>query len=371
MCCSAIDNATRGLLGLDPPQVSVLCGLWFSLGHSTIVIVVNIAIAVSLDIYDKLDKVGTIGGIVGASVSASFLFIIGVANSIILYGIIRRRRLRRYNGDTAHDDEHASTLTMRIVGPVTRFVNRPWKMYPVGVLFGFGFDTASSIALLAITGVAQQKVSQTAIAVLPFLFTAGMSLVDSVDSVLMVYAYAGFPEGPNKWRILHSPPKAREEERVISIRAQSSAAQTVVPDEGRQDIEPAVIVALEDPDSKDSKVGDDDADDADQSPEAAITRVKRNSMSDLSIVLTLMSILVAFSISLITIMGLIGDNCAKCRDAAESDPGLAGKWWRAWAKANDKSGIIGACIVGAFLLVVISWYTLRYLYRRRRLQVTV
>jgi len=93
-----------------------------------------------------------------------------------------------------------------------------------------------------------------------------------------------------------------------------------------------------------------------------MTRVKRNTMSTLSIVLTTMSILLAFSISFIEIMGLIGDNCAKCQAAASAPNGggLAGQWWRGWARANDNSGYIGAAIVGAFVIIVGGWYVTRW-----------
>ncbi|EJD50845.1 NicO-domain-containing protein [Auricularia subglabra TFB-10046 SS5] len=358
---SAIDNATRGLLALDPPQVSVLCGLWFSLGHSTIVIIVNVAIAVSVDVYDKLDKVGSVGGIVGAAVSASFLFLIGLANSIILYGIIRRRRRAR----DGEEEGPTHTVMMRILGPVTRFVDRPWKMYPVGVLFGFGFDTASSIALIAITAVAQRKVHQAAVAILPFLFTAGMSLVDSLDSVLMVYSYAGFPEADNRFNLIEGKtvgPDSKADSQVAinpSSRPEAGEEQPAprLGDEGR-DVEALEYSArVEQDDAHPAKPMQDDV-------ELAITKVKKNTMSNLSIVLTIMSILVAFSISLITTMGLIGENCKACREAAESDPGLPGRWWRAWAAANDQSGYIGAAIVAAFLVVVVAWYAVKYYARR-------
>ncbi|KAF7299006.1 Nickel/cobalt efflux system [Mycena indigotica] len=87
---SAIDNATRGLLGMG--QLPVTCGLYFSLGHSTIVVAVTVALAVSSSIYSRLDGVGNVGGIIGAAVSGTFLFIVGLANSIILWRIIRQRR---------------------------------------------------------------------------------------------------------------------------------------------------------------------------------------------------------------------------------------------------------------------------------------
>lgn len=367
---SAIDNATRGLISLG--QLPVTCGLFFSLGHSTVVIVVNVAIAISTSVYEKLDGVGQVGGIVGSAVSASFLFLVGLANSMILWRIIRQRRAERARrkrqleeGEREiatytepADKVNDSMLMMRILGPVVKFVNRPWKMYPVGVLFGFGFDTASSIALLAVSGIAKRSADGTAIApgdivILPLLFTAGMSLIDSLDSVLMVYSYSDFCE--------HSLALFRRVD-------PSPNAGTLEP------LPAADPPAAEKPD--DEKKGEAPGKEADALPisvsstEAAqqantdtdrLLELKHNTMSNLSIILTLMSILVAFSISLITTMGLIGDNCAKCRAAAEAADGggLAGSWWRAWARANDNSGYIGAGIVGAFLLVVVCWYAHR------------
>ncbi|KAH7098811.1 NicO-domain-containing protein [Auriculariales sp. MPI-PUGE-AT-0066] len=285
-----------GLLALNPPQTSVLCGFWFSMGHSTIVIAVNIAIACSVTVYDRLGNVSDVGGIVGASVSGSFLFLIGLANSL---------RCAEYS-HIMHGG-----LMMRIFGPISRF------MYPVGVLFGFGFDTASTIALLGITAVAQSSIQSGMIALLPFIFTAGMSLVDSLDSILMAYAYAGIPNRSIRFKLF----------------------ETAMPG-------PSEFLAGE------------NATEVDQA--------KRVAMSNLSIVLTLMSILLAFSISLITIMSLIGDNCKSCQQAAGNNEGLPGKWWRAWADAADKSGYIGASIVAAFLAIVAGYYSVRWIAGKRR-----
>jgi len=148
---SAIDNATRGLISLG--QLPVTCGLFFSLGHSTIVLAVNVAIAISTDVADRIDGVGHVGGVVGSSVSAFFLFVVGLANSIILHRVLRKRRLNKKRreeqlargeqpdelGDVPEDDgQYNNTIMMKILGPVVRFVDHPWKMYPVGLLFGFG-----------------------------------------------------------------------------------------------------------------------------------------------------------------------------------------------------------------------------------------
>ncbi|THH20116.1 hypothetical protein EW146_g1211 [Bondarzewia mesenterica] len=391
---SAIDNATRGLISLG--QLPVTCGLFFSLGHSTIVIVVNVAIAISTDIADKIGGVGMVGGIVGSSVSATFLFIVGLANSIILYRALKKRRQNKKrraeqlargeapnNMDDIVEDEdkYNRTIMMRILGPIVKFVDRPWKMYPVGVLFGFGFDTASSIALLAVSAVAKKRSRWEGHSIRRYrnptyndaklLFTAGMTLLDSTDSILMLYSYSGFPE--RSFALFETIPEEPQNE---TIAAQAAAAdidavavtaarapsavdieQRVFPPTHGQVIKPTEMTSSpEDGASQASLVGK-NIDVNVREVEEIVKRdmrVKRNMISGLSIILTFMSILVAFCISLITIMGLIGDNCAQCQAAANAEDGggLAGRWWRFWAKANDNSGYIGAAIVGAFLLVV-------------------
>ncbi|KAH9065490.1 NicO-domain-containing protein [Lactarius vividus] len=400
---SAIDNATRGLISLG--QLPVTCGLFFSLGHSTIVIVINVAIAISTDVADKIGGVGQVGGVVGSSVSAAFLFIVGLANSIILHRVLRkRRRVRRNNErkeqqlargeqpdeseDVLEDDgQYSNTIMMKILGPVVRFVDRPWKMYPVGVLFGFGFDTASSIALLAASVVAKKgtdtkSVPPADIVILPMLFTAGMTLLDSIDSILMLYSYTGFPD--RRFHVFE-PAEVEGVSEGQSTTYQKAAATTRTSRSGNDDsnqlglpvgVDPASRPQSEQSSEQDKKrqveIIVEDADENIRDIRKKARRdmaVKRNMMSGLSIVLTLMSIIVAFSISLITVMGLIGDKCAKCRGAAESDRGLAGKWWRLWAKANDNSGYIGAGIVGTFVLVVGGWYGGRWVlnkWKKRR-----
>jgi len=394
---SAIDNATRGLLNLG--QLTVTCGLFFSLGHSTIVIAVIVAIAISTDVYDKINGVSDVGGVIGAAVSASFLFIVGLANSIILYKILQRRRRRRarvnasteesaplepVEHDPAEDNrKDEKTLMLRLLGPMINFVDRPWKMYPVGVLFGLGFDTASSIALLAVSALAKNgtkngDLGQGTIVIFPFLFTAGMTLIDSVDSVLMIHSYAGFPE--QSWALIKRR-KDRGKQRVAlvhpNVEDATARAETAVggsddttnadkkspSDENPQvsEIEGVDAVSLRD----DVPLNVDTDDDVQRR-----IRIKQTTMSNLSIILTVISIVVAFTISFITIMGLIADNCKPCKDAADAEDGggLAGSWWRFWDNANDAIGFIGAGIVGVFVLVVIGWYIGVWIVKKRRLR---
>ncbi|KAI0822016.1 NicO-domain-containing protein [Trametes gibbosa] len=391
---SAIDNATRSLINMG--QLPVTCGLFFSLGHSTIVVVVNVAIAISTDVYNHIDGVGAVGGIVGAAVSASFLFIVGLANSIILFRILRKRHQEAgptsdargqstHEGKDPRDDEddslkesHGNTLMMKIIGPIVTFVDRPWKMYPVGVLFGFGdlcFDTASSIALLAISAIAKREpdgrqIPSGYIIILPLLFTVGMTLIDSVDSVVMLYSYAGFPE--RTFALFESRPQAPALPRSATPPRAGPSSTSVALSPDVAESPRRGPGAEHDSDGKGDSCGKvgavtlvSDVDvDADEPVRRRTLRVKHNAMSNLSILLTIMSILVAFSISLITVMGLVGDNCTPCQNAANAEDGggLAGRWWRGWAKANDNSGYIGAAIVGSFITVVGSWYGARYLY---------
>ncbi|TFK40851.1 high-affinity nickel-transport protein-domain-containing protein [Crucibulum laeve] len=405
---SAIDNATRGLINLG--QLSVTCGLFFSLGHSTIVVVITVAIAISTDVYNRIHGVGTIGGIVGASVSGAFLFIIGLANSVILWKIIRRRRrdaararLRASSQDPSLDTEggpggeekddpkHNHMIMMRILGPVITFVNRPWKMYPVGVLFGFGFDTASSIALIGVSALARPSSSSSSsssntehhlfpssyIVILPLLFTAGMTLIDSIDSVLMLYSYAGFVERGKGWKIVErqhltdvtTDVSEKMAEGLGELPANQEAEESK---DENEDEEKASGLPANDQEQKKAE-GEEEKEPANSASDiesrlSRDARVKMNVMSGLSIILTLMSILVAFSISLITIMGLIGENCSACVAAAEAEDGggLTGRWWRGWAEANEQAGYIGVAIVGAFLAIVVGWYGGRWMMRRWR-----
>ncbi|KAI0304491.1 high-affinity nickel-transport protein-domain-containing protein [Multifurca ochricompacta] len=403
---SAIDNATRGLISLG--QLPVTCGLFFSLGHSTIVIVVNVAISISTDVADKIGGVGQVGGVIGSSVSAFFLFIVGFANSIILHKVLRKRRQNKKRReqqlargiqpdeieDMSEDDgQYNNTIMMKILGPVVRFVDRPWKMYPVGLLFGFGFDTASSIALLAASAIAKKGTDAKGIPpadviILPMLFTAGMTLLDSVDSILMLYSYTGFSE--RRFRLYELPggndsPEPEHQRTVYREAAATSTAVIQVSQSRSGDLNhnclPANAEPGESPQSVQSGASERDKKEhmealVVENADAIIMDIrkkaeremilKRSMMSGLSIVLTLMSIIVAFSISLITIMGLVEDKCAGCHAAAESDKGFAGKWWRFWAKANDNSGYIGAGIVGTFVLVVGGWYGGRWAFSKTK-----
>jgi nickel/cobalt transporter (NiCoT) family protein len=189
---AAIDNVTRKLMQEGQRPLSV--GFFFSLGHSTIVLVAALAVYLTAAVVaTQFDAVKSVGAIVGTSISAFFLIAIALVNIVILRGVWQTFKEVRKGG--GYPDQSVDTLLGggmlgRIFRPLFRMVSRPWHMYPIGVLFGLGFDTATEVALLGISAAAAAKgLSVVAMAVFPMLFTAGMTLVDTTDGILMVGAY--------------------------------------------------------------------------------------------------------------------------------------------------------------------------------------
>jgi high-affinity nickel-transport protein len=193
---AAIDNTTRKLMHEGQRPLSV--GFFFSLGHSTIVFALGLLVVVGVR-----GLSGAVGsddstlhqatGLVGPLISGSFLFLIGILNLLVLAGILRVfARLRRGEFDEAEleDQLEARGLMTRFYGRATRAVRKPWHMYPLGLLFGLGFDTATEIALLVLAGgAAASGLPFYAILCLPILFAAGMSLFDTIDGAFMNFAY--------------------------------------------------------------------------------------------------------------------------------------------------------------------------------------
>ncbi|PWN50558.1 hypothetical protein IE53DRAFT_387119 [Violaceomyces palustris] len=411
------------------PRRPVTVGLFFSLGHSTIVLSVLIAIAISTSVIDRLGGVSDVGGVIGTAVSGSFLFLIGIINSFLLYSSWSKNRRRRLNppGHQRQDSpsrlgdgegerseqkgesgdggveggkeelggkgkgerlgemdgeagrKHFKGITTRFAMPLLKLVDRPYKMYPVGVLFGLGFDTAGSIALLGVAAAASSSSSSSddvdagkgksdaAIVLLALLFTAGMTLVDSLDSVLMVHAYA-----PDAWNRRSKP----GHDHVTNSTGQGGKAWwrhgrfALLQTEREQD---GQAIRFDD-----GGVG-----------KKELESNKKDKAINLSHLLTLLSIILALAISIIELVGLVGDQCSRCSSAADRqesyealDPserkkqaseggdgggggGLEGRWWLFWRKANDQSGLIGAGIVGTFLFLLLAWYASRYIAKRR------
>ncbi|HST76362.1 MAG TPA: HoxN/HupN/NixA family nickel/cobalt transporter [Acetobacteraceae bacterium] len=187
---AAIDNVVRKLMHDGGRPMTV--GLWFSLGHSTVVILACIAVAAAASaMQGSLEGARVIGGAIGTSLSAAFLIAIALINLGILRDVWRRFRRARLGVAPAEEDLFATGgLFAQLLRPVLRAVRRGWHMYPLGFLFGLGFDTATEIGLLGISATqAAQGLSPWRTLIFPALFTAGMALVDTADSVLMVGAY--------------------------------------------------------------------------------------------------------------------------------------------------------------------------------------
>jgi nickel/cobalt transporter (NiCoT) family protein len=190
---AAIDNVTRKLMQEGKRPVAV--GFMFSLGHSTIVVIGSILIAATaLALQHRIDSLRVIGGMIGTSVSVLFLFAIAIVNLVVLRSVYRAfQRVRRGEPYVEEDFNlllsHRGFLS-RLFRPVFNMIRSSWHMYPLGVLFGLGFDTATEIGLLGISASEASKgLPLWSILVFPALFAAGMLLIDTTDNILMLGAY--------------------------------------------------------------------------------------------------------------------------------------------------------------------------------------
>jgi high-affinity nickel-transport protein len=193
---AAIDNTTRKLMTSGQRPMSV--GFWFSLGHSSVVFVMVTLLSIGLaalsnGITDSQSELQQVTSLWGTAISGLFLMLIAAINLVSLLAILRVfSATRRGQHDAAKLDEHLDNrgLLNRVLGRATKGVNRPWHMYPVGVLFGLGFDTVTEIGLLVIAGGASAaSMPWWAVMTLPVLFAAGMTLLDSIDGSFMNFAY--------------------------------------------------------------------------------------------------------------------------------------------------------------------------------------
>jgi high-affinity nickel-transport protein len=193
---AAIDNTTRKLMAEGKRPLST--GFFFSLGHSSVVFALALLLNFGIRALDDQVRNGksdlhNITNIVGTGVSGFFLYLIAALNLIILVSILKvfmEMRRGLYNDEELEEQLNKRGLMNRFLGPLARRIDAPWKMYPVGVLFGLGFDTASEVALLVISGTAVAAgLPFYAILSLPILFAAGMSLFDTIDGCFMNFAY--------------------------------------------------------------------------------------------------------------------------------------------------------------------------------------
>jgi high-affinity nickel-transport protein len=190
---AAIDNITRKLMQEGKRPITV--GLFFSLGHSTVVFAASLIIALTASsVQQRFPGLIEVGGVVGTLVSVFFLIGIAIINFLVLVSVyrlfLRVKRGETYNEEELNVSLWSRGLFGRLLRGLFRLVSRSWHMYPLGFLFGLGFDSATEIGVLGISAAEASKgLSVWSILVFPALFTAGMSLVDSSDGVLMVGAY--------------------------------------------------------------------------------------------------------------------------------------------------------------------------------------
>lgn len=191
---AAIDNVTRKLMqeGQRPAAV----GFFFSLGHSTVVVLASIAVAATAAAFkDRLETFHAVGGIIGTSISAAFLLLIAVINGFVLFNVYKSFQRVKNGGCYADEDfdlllAARGGILARLFRPLFRMIERSWHMFPLGFLFGLGFDTATEVGLLGISAAeASAGLPIWSILVFPALFTAGMTLIDTTDSILMLGAY--------------------------------------------------------------------------------------------------------------------------------------------------------------------------------------
>ena len=190
---AAIDNVTRKLM--QERQRPVAVGFFFALGHSAVVIALSVAVAFAATmVSENIDGLKQIGGIIGTSISALFLFAIALVNIILLSSVVRTFQAVKRGEPFVEEDFdillNSRGLLARVFRPVFGIVTKSWHMFPVGFLFGLGFDTATEVALFGISAAqAANGGSLATVLVFPVLFTVGMMLVDTTDGILMLGAY--------------------------------------------------------------------------------------------------------------------------------------------------------------------------------------
>jgi high-affinity nickel-transport protein len=205
---AAVDNTTRKLMADNTatveqnpraePRKPLSVGFWFSLGHSTVVFMLAFLLSVGVkELAGQVENGGSglhsVTGVIGASVSGTFLWILGILNLIVLMGIVkvfREMRSGAYNEQELEEQLNKRGFMNRFLGGLTKSVRKSWHIYPIGVLFGLGFDTATEVGLLVLAGgAAAFNLPFYSILVLPILFAAAMCLMDTIDGVFMNAAY--------------------------------------------------------------------------------------------------------------------------------------------------------------------------------------
>lgn len=306
---SAIDLMTRRLIATGQRPVTV--GTFFSLGHSTIVVVTSIVVAATAaGVSSRFDSFSNVGGIIGTSVSAAFLIALGVMNAYILYKLIVQlnKVVRMQPEDEAANawNVEGGGILFRVLKKMFKLIDRPWKMYPLGVMFGLGFDTSSEVALLGISSIQGAKgTSMWLIMVFPILFTVGMCLIDTIDGALMSSLYLA--------------PMAVADVKDVNEDPGTMLAETRVEDEENRR----------------------------QNGSAVMSPRVRSPLTFLyySIVLTALTVVVALVIGVIQLLSLIL-NVGVSQKTAESS-----KFWHGVELAGEYYDIIGGAICASFVIV--------------------
>lgn len=205
---AAIDNTTRKLI--HDSKKPLATGLFFSLGHSTIVIILSLFIIFSTSFVQRnLPAFQKTGSLIGTIVSGTFLLLIGAINFVILIDLYKQwRKNKEHEAKKSVSEKHIKTsgLLIKIIKPLLKTVTASWHMYFIGLLFGLGFDTATEVGLLSISATTSSKnIPILIILLLPFAFTAGMTLIDTLDGIVMFGAYKfahGNPTGKLYYNII-------------------------------------------------------------------------------------------------------------------------------------------------------------------------
>lgn len=305
---SAIDLMTRRLIATGQRPVTV--GTFFSLGHSTIVVITSIVVAATAaGVSSRFDSFSNVGGIIGTSVSAAFLIALGLMNAYILYKLVVQMQKVIHMQPEQEAQEawkvEGGGVLFRILKKMFKLIDRPWKMYPLGVLFGLGFDTSSEVALLGISSIQGAKgTSMWLILVFPVLFTVGMCLIDTIDGALMASLYLA------PMSVADTKDRDKRDVSVAEVEVRDEENQTTM-------------------------------------PENQITPKVRSPLTFLyySIVLTALTVLVALVIGVIQLLSLIL-NVAVSDETAKNS-----LFWHGVEMAGEYYDVIGGAICGSFVVV--------------------
>jgi high-affinity nickel-transport protein len=335
---TAIDLMTRRLIATGHRPVTV--GTFFSLGHSTIVIITSIVVAATAaGVSKRFDGFGKVGSIIGTSVSAAFLLLLGILNAYILFRLVlQMKKIINLQPDEAAEEAwkiQGGGVLFRVLKRMFKLIDRPWKMYPLGVLFGLGFDTSSEIALLGISSIQGARgTSIWLILIFPVLFTAGMCLVDTIDGALMMSLYVAPMEmSGDEDKKDHQNQHEPYSDSVVHEQDQRSNGLThSLPELDSSTDNPQTF-------STANLAIQSHVENSSESPHLRSQVKDPLTFLYYSIVLTTLTVVCAIIIGVIQLLSLI-------LNVAD----VSGPFWNGVASAGDHYEIIGAAICGSFIV---------------------